>query len=257
MIAGERQDLKHAGPSGRGTMPTAKDILKDLKAKGSEKTRTIYARHGMDAERIYGVSVADMKTIAKTIKGQQALALDLYATGVMEAMYLAGMVASGAKMTRKDLDTWADGSADLQMIAEYTVPWVAIENAEGREGAVAWMQSPKERVATAGWCTYTGLLATRPDEALNLAEIESLLGAVGKDIAAAKNRVRHTMNGFVIAVGTYVKPLNAKAKQTARRIGAVEVDMGETACKVPYALACIEKAEAEGRLGRKKKTIRC
>jgi hypothetical protein len=33
--------------------------------------------------------------------------------------------------------------------------------------------------------------------------------------------------------------------------------MGETACKVPYALACIEKAEAEGRLGRKKKTIRC
>ena len=85
-------------------MPTRASILADLKSKGKENTRKIYARHGMPADRVYGVSVADLKLIAKTIKGQQALALELYASGIMDAMYLAGMVADGAQMNRKQLN---------------------------------------------------------------------------------------------------------------------------------------------------------
>jgi 3-methyladenine DNA glycosylase AlkD len=73
-------------------MPTVKSVMAELKKKGSEKTRKIYARHGMATERIFGVSMADLKVIAKTIKGLQALACELYKTGNLDAMYLAGMV---------------------------------------------------------------------------------------------------------------------------------------------------------------------
>src|ERR1035441_5185189 len=107
-------------------MPTVASIMAALKSKGKEQTRKIYARHGMDPERVLGVSTADLKTIAKTIRGQQALACELYATGIMEAMYLAGMVADGAKLTREQLNQWAESAAGLQMIAEYTVPWVTV-----------------------------------------------------------------------------------------------------------------------------------
>ena len=237
--------------------PTAASILADLKSKGKESARKIYSRHGMAADRIYGVSVADMKTIAKTLKKQQALALELYATGIMDAMYLAGMVANGAQMTREQLNAWAEGAASMQMISEYTVPWVAVENPHGRELALQWIKSPKEHVATAGWCTLPGLVATQPDSALDLKEIESLLKTVEKGIPAAQNRVRYTMNGFVIAVGSYVKPLLKQAKAAARQVGAVTVDVGDTACKVPLATAYIEKLEAAGRTGQKRKTIRC
>jgi len=58
-------------------------------------------------------------------------------------------------------------------------------------------------------------------------------------------------------VGGYVKPLLKQAKAAARQLGEVKVDMGETACKVPLATECIEKIEAMGRVGQKKKTIRC
>ncbi len=92
---------------------------------------------------------------------------------------------------------------------------------------------------------------------MDLAEIEGLLGRVAKGIQGAQNRVRYTMNGFVIAVGTYVKPLLQKAKAAAREIGAVSVDVGDTACNVPLATAYIEKVEAAGRVGKKRKTIRC
>ncbi|HYL65212.1 MAG TPA: DNA alkylation repair protein [Candidatus Methylomirabilis sp.] len=135
-------------------MADVKSVLALLKKKGNEKTRQTYARHGMEAERTYGVSAADMKAIAKNLKGQQALACELYSTGVMEAMYVAGMVADGAQLTEKQLDEWAEGAAGMQMVAEYTVPWVAVENSHRRELALRWMKSDREHVAAAGWCTY-------------------------------------------------------------------------------------------------------
>jgi hypothetical protein len=65
------------------------------------------------------------------------------------------------------------------------------------------------------------------------------------------------MNGFVIAVGGAVPPLTTRAKAVAKAVGPVEVDMGDTSCRVPDALAYIAKIEAAGRLGAKRKTAAC
>lgn len=238
-------------------MATVASLMAELKKKGNEKTRKTYARHGAPLERTFGVSVADLKAIAKTIKGQQALACGLYETGNMDAMYLAGMVADGSKMSKKELQGWAEGSWGIPLISEYTVPWVAVENAAARELAKDWVKSRKEHVAASGWCTWAGLVATKPDADLDLAEIEGLLQMAVREIGGAQNRVRYTMNGFVIAVASYVKPFLKQAKAAAKEIGDVSVDVGDTACKVPVAAERIAKVEAAGRVGQKKKTIRC
>jgi 3-methyladenine DNA glycosylase AlkD len=240
-----------------GAMATLDSVIAELKKKGTEKNRKTYARHGMDPDRLLGVSVADLKVIAKTIKRQQELACALYETGIMDAMYLAGMVADGSKLPREQLSKWVESAGGLQMISEYTIPWLTVENPHGRALAVEWIGSKREHIATSGWCSYSGLLAITPDEKLDLAEIEKLLAKIQKEIHSAQNRVRHTMNNFIIAVGTYVKPLANQAKATAAKIGNVSVDMGDTACKVPLATSYIEKAEATGKVGVKKKTIRC
>ena len=88
-------------------------------------------------------------------------------------------------------------------------------------------------------------------------EIKQLLERVVEEIDNAQNRVRYAMNGFVIAVGTYVKPLLKQAKATAKKIGVVSVDMGDTACKVPLATEYIQKVEKSGRVGKKRMTIKC
>ncbi len=238
-------------------MATAASILAELKRKGSEQIRKIYSRHGMAAERVYGVKVADMKAIAKPIRGQQALACELMETGNMEAMYLAGMVADGAALTPAQLNRWLDGAADLQMIAEYTIPWLAVENAKARELALRWIDSKKAHVAAAGWCTYGGLMALKPDAELDLDEIRRLMGRVLKEIGDAPNRVKVCMNNFVISAGGYVAPLLKEAKAVAKKLGTVKAEMGETDCKVPVALAYIEKIEGMGRVGKKRKTMRC
>jgi hypothetical protein len=144
----------------------------------------------------------------------------------------------------------------MQMVSEYTVPWVASESEHARDLAIKWIKSKKEHVAASGWRTYAGIVATTPDEALDLAEIDTLLNKVVKEIDSAQNRVRYTMNGFVIAVGSHVRPLLSQARATAKKIGVVSVNMGDTACKVPFATAYIDKIERAGQAGQKWKTIR-
>jgi hypothetical protein len=173
-------------------------------------------------------------------------------TGNLDAMCLAGMVADGSQMTKKQLNAWAEGTANLQMISEYTVPWVTVENPDARDLAIQWIESKKQRVASSGWCTCAGLVAVKPDNELDLSEIEGLLGIIVKEINDAQNRVRYTMNGFVIAVGTYVKPLLKQAKSSARQIGAVSVNLGDTAGNVRLATAYIENIETSGRVGQKR-----
>ena len=236
-------------------MNSVAQVMAELEKKGSEKTRKTYARHGVTGP-MYGVSIADLKTIAKKIKGNQALACELYATGNYDAMYLAGLVADGAQMSERELQSWAE-AASSAMISEYTVPWVAVESPDARELALKWIDSRNESIACSGWNTYAGLVATRPDEELDLAEVEELLDRVVAEIDRAPNNVRYTMNGFVIAVGAYVRPLLKQAKAAAKKIGTVSVDMGDTACKVPEALAYIEKIETAGRTGKKRKTMKC
>lgn len=238
-------------------MTTAKSVLEELKRKGSEKTRTIYARHGTPFDRTFGVSVADLKIIVKKLKNQQELALELFETGNADAMYLAGLVASGSQMTKKQLESWAEGAVGLNMVAEYTVPWVAVESPYAEELAAKWIKSKNEYVASTGWRTYSGIVTITDDKSLPFALIENLLDTVIKQIKTAPNRVRYAMNAFLISVGSYVKPLSKRAKDAAKTIGEVTVDMGDTDCKVPFALTYIEKMEKSGKLGQKRKTIRC
>ena len=169
---------------------------------------------------------------------------------------LAGLVADGTQMSKRQLNAWAKG-ASWYMISEYTVPGVAAESPHARDLAMKWMDAKQESVAACGWCTYTGFIATREDAELDLDEIKQLLQRVVDEIDPSPNRVRYCMNGFVIAVGTYVKPLLKDAKAAAKKIGNAEVDVGDTACKVPLATEHIAQVEHMGRVGPKRKTMKC
>ena len=65
------------------------------------------------------------------------------------------------------------------------------------------------------------------------------------------------MNSFVIAVGAYVESLTELAMKTAEKVGVVSVDMGNTACKVPFAPDYIKKVQKRGTIGKKRRSARC
>jgi len=234
---------------------TLEETMQALAAKATATTKKTHMRHGA-SEPISGVRIGDMKPIQKQIKGDQALAMQLYATGNSDAMYLAGLVADGRKMTRAQIERWAQ-QATWQMISGTTVPWVAAEHPDAIEIALKWIDSPKESIAVSGWATLSNVVTTTPDDKLPIKQLGTLLTRVVKTIHTSQNRVRYAMNDFVIACGTYVAPLGDKAIAAARKMGRVEVDMGQTDCQVTDAESYSLKSRRGAPIAPKRKTTRC
>lgn len=234
---------------------TTQEILNKLQALGSEPIKKVLLNHGAK-EPVYGVKVEDLKKVMKLIKGQQQIALELYDTGVYDAMYLAGLVAEGSKMTKKQLQAWVK-KATAYGISEYTVPWVTSEHPDGFTIALEWIESKSESISSSGWLTLTNIMSVRPDESLDIKKLSSLLDRVAKEIHGAPNRTRYAMNGFVIAAGSFIPALTGKALKTGAAMGVVKVDMHGTACKVPSVAEYIKKVEARGYIGKKRKTAKC
>ena len=234
---------------------TAAEVMKQLEAMGSEQTRKTWTRHGCKAP-MFGVKVGDMKTLVKKIKRDTPLAKELFKTGNGDAQYLAGLIASGAELTRAELQDWAKRAA-WSMVSEYTVPWCTAEHPDGWEIALGWIDSGQDVLQACGWNALGSVVGVRPDAELDLDGIKKLLARVKSDIHSSRNRTRYTMNGFVIAVGCFVKPLAREALATARAIGEVEVDVGDTDCKVPLATAYIEQRIKAGKQGQKRNSPKC
>lgn len=234
---------------------TAAEILAEIKPLGSDSYKRVMFNHGVK-EPLFGVKISDLQKIVKRIKKDYQLALDLYDTGVYDAMYLAGLIADDARMTKADLQHWVD-KAYCQGLSSATVAWVAAGSPHGWEVGQAWIDAETPLTAVAGWATLGSYVAIKADAQLDLAALQQLLHRVAQTIHTAPDLVRYQMNAFVIAVGSYVQPLTDLAIQTAEQIGPVMADLGNNACQVPFAPDYIRKVESRGAIGKKRKTAKC
>lgn len=234
---------------------TAAEVMSALEGYGSESARRTYTRHGITAP-MFGVLVGDMKKILKKTKTDHALALELYETGNFDAMYLAALMADAQAVTADQLRAWARASTGY-MVSEYGVAALAAESPHGRALGLEWIDAEDDKLISTGWATLAGMVAVRDNSALDLEELRSLLQRVRGTLHTSPNRARYTMNGFVIAVGSYVPDLTEEAREVGRALGKVSVDLGDTACKVPAAPQYIQKVADAGRLGKKRKSVRC
>lgn len=231
------------------------EIMQALEENGSEQTKKVWIRHGAK-EPFFGVKVAFLKTIVRKVKKNYELSKRLYETGNSDAMYLAGLISEPQKMTREELQHWAK-KAYWYMLSDYTVAWVTSESKYALELAVQWIENGHEFIASAGWSTLSSYLSITPNDQLKLDFFRNYLVHIPRSIDSAPNRVKYAMNGFIIAVGSYVPDLTKEAKKVATQVGKVSVFMGNTSCKVPLASDYIQKVEDVGKIGKKRKTAIC
>ena len=237
-------------------MFTCKEVLIELEKLGTDQTKKILVRHGAPSNQLFGVKVGDLKVLEKKIKKNHQLSLELYKTKNSDAMYLAGLIADEKLISKEDLNYWVE-NASWHMIAEYTVPWIAAESKFGLELGLLWIKSNQENIASSGWSTLSSYLSITANEMIDLKLMQKLLKQIETTIHKQPNRVKYTMNGFVISCGSYVNDLTKLAKETANKIGKVNVEMNGTDCKVPDAEEYILKLEDMNRVGVKKKKARC
>jgi len=230
-------------------------VMQELEALSKERMKKIYMSNGA-REPLFGVTTGEMKPIAKKIKIDQDLAEQLYATGNYDAMYFAGIIADPKAMTAADYDRWMD-SAYFYMISDFVVAVTLSESDIAQEVADKWIASGDELRMSAGWSCYCWLLGSRKDEEFSERKLSEMLDLVKETIHDAPERTKSSMKNFIETVGVSYKPLTEKALETAKQVGTVEMKREGKKNSFLNATAAIEKAVEKGRIGFKRKYVRC
>lgn len=231
------------------------DILAELEALGTERTKKSYVSRGVH-EPLFGTATGKMKPILKKTGLNQALAEELYATGNYDAMYFAGVIAEPNVMTADDYERWLDG-AYCTMLADYVVAVTLAEADIAEEVAERWIRSGNDLRMSAGWSCYCWMLGNRSDDTFDQDAIATLLELAKATIHEAPNCAKPSMTQFIQTVGMSYKPLHDKALAVAKEIGTVELKKaGKKSTFLQPALA-IEKELEKGRIGFKRKHVRC
>ncbi len=230
-------------------------VMQELEALGKERTKKIYISNGAH-EPLFGVATGAMKPIAKKIKINQRLAEELYATGNYDAMYFAGIIADPNAMTESDYERWMD-KAYFYMISDYVVAVTLSESPIAQDVADKWIASGEELRMSAGWSCYCWLLGNRKDNEFSESKISNMLDIVKNSIHDSPERTKASMNNFLYTVAMSYLPLHEKAVETAKEIGIVEVKRDMKKTSLLNAYESIQKEIDRGRLGFKRKYVRC
>lgn len=230
-------------------------VMQELEALGKERTKKLYVSNGA-REPVFGVATGAMKPIKKRIGKDQQLAEELYATGNYDAMYFAGVIAEPDAMTAADYGRWIDG-AYFYMLSDYVVAVTLSESDIAQEVADGWIAGGDELKMSAGWSCYCWLLGSRKDDEFSESKLAGMLEKVQSDIHVAPERTKSAMNNFLYTVGISYAPLSELALKTAEAIGPVEMQREGKKPAVLHASENIRKDLDKGRLGFKRRYVRC
>ncbi|MEO3946342.1 DNA alkylation repair protein [Gorillibacterium sp. CAU 1737] len=231
------------------------EVMQQLEALGKERLKKMYLSNGAH-EPLFGVATGEMKPIARKIKKDQSLAEQLYNTGNYDAMYFAGVIADPKAMTEADFDRWMD-AAYFYMVSDFVVAVTLAETDIAQAVADKWIASGEELRMSAGWSCYCWLLGSRPDIEFSSDKLTGMLEKVKQTIHSAPERAKIAMNQFLYTVAISYMPLHEQAVRTAEEVGPVEVQRDKPKAKPLQAKETIRNAVDKGRIGFKRKYVRC
>ncbi len=225
---------------------TEAEVLKELEALGTEQNRKVYRRHGVEDD-IFGVSYANLGKLKKKIKTDHDLAIRLWASANHDARIFATMIADPSLLDNRVLDSWVKDLGNYVLTDAFAN--LAGQSPLAQKKMEKWTTSPKEWIGSAGWVLLSTLARNESD--LPDSYFEPYLETIEHDIHSSKNRVKHTMNAALIAIGSRNTGLEKKALATAGRIGKIEIDHGDTGCKTPDVAEYIRKIKERKSRSRK------
>ena len=212
--------------------------LASLEKAGTEQNRKTYRRFGAP-DPLFGVSYAVLNKLAKQIKIDHDLAMTLWASGNTDARVLAAKVADPTRLDAETALRWVVECRYMGLVDE--IAGVVARSPIAMTCMAEWVGSDDEWIGRAGW-TVMGRLARNPD--VPDASFTPYIAVIERRIHEAKNWTRDSMNRALIAIGSRSSELAEIAIAAARRIGPVEVDVGDTDCLIPDAELYIKKTRA-------------
>ena len=215
---------------------TVDEILTQLKSLGDDARRAHNVKAGAPDNQ-FGVKLGDLRTIAKKLKTNHALALQLWDTGNVEAQLLATLIIKPKSLSADEVDKLTRFTTCAQ-VADWLNSYVVAEHPEKEALREKWMKAKDRWAARAGWNFTASRVNKGTADGLDL---PALLDRIEKEMPKAKPEVQWTMNNTLAAIGIHHPPLRKRALAIGEKIGLYRDWPVSKGCIIPYVPVWVEK----------------
>ena len=213
---------------------TAKDALKQLEALGDEKVRKLNAKSGA-GENQFGVSLGDIRKLAKKIKTNHELALALWDTGNADAQFLSTLLIQPKKLSAKEMDRMVR-SISFVRVADWLISYVVRQHPEKEALRRNWMTDGDRWAARAGWDLTSERVGKSPDGL----DVAALLDRLESEMGTARPEPQWTMNNTLATIGIHFPKHRKRALAIGEKLGIYRDWPVSKGCVSPFAPTWID-----------------
>jgi 3-methyladenine DNA glycosylase AlkD len=207
---------------------TLDDVMTQLEAWGSEKAREINGKNGA-GENQFGVNLSNVRTLAKQIKSNHELALQLWETGNVEATLLATLIIKPKLLSADDLDEMI-GTLTYFKTTDWFVGNVVQNSPHKIELGAKWRASSDEYIRRAGWSLLTEQILKGSG-----VDLSATLDIIEAELKDAPYRTQEAMNHTLAEIGIHSPDYRARAIAIGEKLGVFKDYPVPKGCTSPYA----------------------
>lgn len=212
-----------------------KETLQQLEQLGTEKMRVQNRKKGA-GENQFGVRMGDIRKIAKQIKSNHALALELWQTGNIDARLLAILLMKPKELSPDELDELVR-SESFFWVADWLNAYIVKKHPNHEELRIRWMADNHPMAARAGW-NLTSIRIAKSPEGIDL---NAILDRIDKELPTANPMAQWTMNFALVETGINHPDFRERAIAIGKKHGVYSDYPVAKGCTSPYAPAWIEE----------------
>ena len=220
---------------------TLEEVMERLRSLGQPRVRELNIKNGAP-ENHFGVKLGDIRAIAKTIKSDHDLGLELWRTGNADAMFLATVILVPRLLCDEQVEQMVS-AAEYAWLADWLTSYVVKQHPEKEKFRLRWMESNHPMLARAGWSLTTERVVKDP-EGLDL---KGLLDRLDREMGSAPAPTQWTMNFCLGEIGIRFAEHRQRAIAIGEKWGLYRDYPVSKGCTTPFAPIWIR--EMVGRQG--------
>ncbi|MBX3082613.1 MAG: DNA alkylation repair protein [Anaerolineae bacterium] len=194
-------------------------VLGQLESLGDPLVLAEAGRVGIVSKNILGVTMPDVRKLAKPIGKNHALAAELWQTGIFEARVVATLIDDPKQVTAAQMDAWAR-DFDNWALVDQTCGNLFDRTPFAYAKAVEWSARSEEFVKRAGF-SLMAYLAVHDKKADNI-QFVPFFAVLQREAVDERNYVKKAVNWALRGIGKRNMVLNQLAIQTAQDIQRME-----------------------------------
>jgi 3-methyladenine DNA glycosylase AlkD len=212
-----------------------KEALTRLQSLGNDKVRALNIRNGAGDQQ-FGVKLGDIRKLAAEIKTGHALALDLWATGNLDARLLAVLLLKPDQLAAEELEQMVR-SAPVAQVSDWLNSYVLKKHPAKESLRQKWMTAEEPWLARAGWSLTADLVPKTPEKL----DLSGLLDRIESELGTAAPAVQWTMNFCLAAIGIHSSAHRARAIAIGEKLGIYRDFPVSKGCTSPFAPVWIDE----------------